>query len=186
MNASLSPLCFLSVPGWKNSDGLHWQTCWEALHGYTRVEQSDWEWPRRGDWMSRLDELVAEAVSPVVLVAHSLGCQLVAAWAAHSRHTARVRAALLVAPADTERPDTPPQLFNWRPIVRQPLPFSSLVVASGNDPYCALVRAGEMAAHWGSQFIHIGDHGHINSASGLGDWPQGQLLLSGLLATTPA
>ncbi len=183
MNVSPAPLRFLSLPGWQSSDEQHWQTRWEILHAHARVEQADWQWPRRGDWMSRLDEVVVDgpASVPVVLVAHSLGCQLVAAWAAHSRHTAQVQAALLVAPPDTERPDTPPQLFNWRPIARQPLPFTSLVVASHNDPYCALERAGEMAAHWGSQFINIGDHGHINSASKLGDWPQGQALLASLL-----
>jgi len=60
---------------------------------------------------------------PAVLIAHSLGCQLAAAWAEHSQHTARVHAALLVAPPDTEREDTPPNLFNWRPIVRTRLPF---------------------------------------------------------------
>ena len=48
--------------------------------------------------MARLDEVLLEDDTPAVLVAHSLGCQLVSAWAAHSRLTARVHAALLVAP----------------------------------------------------------------------------------------
>jgi predicted alpha/beta hydrolase family esterase len=175
----------LILPGWQNSDERHWQTRWEAFPGFARVEQDDWQWPRRGDWMARLDEVLMDSPVPAVLVAHSLGCQLVAAWAAHSRHTAHVRAALLVAPPDTERPDTPPQLFSWRPMVRQILPFDSLVVASHNDPYCDLTRAVGLAADWGSQFIDIGDHGHINSASGLNDWPQGQDLLNSLLMPSP-
>ena len=136
----------------------------------------------RGDWMARLDEVVQASAVPVVLVAHSLGCQLVAAWAAHSQHTARVAAALLVAPPDTERDDMPPNLFNWRPVVRQWLPFASLVVTSSDDPYCAPVRSAQMASDWGSATRAIGARGHINGESGLGDWPEGWAMLSALRA----
>ncbi|MBK3018659.1 hypothetical protein FKK32_29435, partial [Klebsiella pneumoniae] len=42
-------------------------------------EQADWQWPRRGDWMARLDEVLQQdarlQTQPAVLVAHSLGCQ---------------------------------------------------------------------------------------------------------------
>ena len=98
----------LVLPGWQNSGPLHWQSRWEALYGDVRVEQSDWMRPLRGDWMMRLEEAIAdlEAREPapqVALVAHSLGCHLVAAWAAHSRRTGCVRAALLVAPGQLLR-----------------------------------------------------------------------------------
>jgi len=169
------------LPGWLDSGPTHWQTRWESLHGFERVQQDDWQWPRRGDWMARLDEVIQAAPQqPVVLVAHSLGCQLVAAWAAHSRHTARVHAALLVAPPDTERADIPPQLFNWRPIPRQRLPFDSLAVVSSDDPFCSIERGLAMARDWGSELREIGARGHINGDSGLGDWPQGIEWLAGL------
>jgi len=170
----------LLLPGWLNSDAAHWQSRWELLHGHRRVEQDDWLWPRRGDWMARLDEVLLDGPPGVRLVAHSLGCQLVAAWAAHSRHIGRVAAALLVAPPDTEREDMPPNLFNWRPIVRQRLPFASLVVASTDDPYCALPRAELMAADWGAAIVEIGARGHINGESRLVEWPGGLALLRGL------
>ncbi|XVJ68242.1 MAG: alpha/beta hydrolase [Rhizobacter sp.] len=160
----------LLLPGWLNSDAAHWQSRWEALHGYTRVDQDDWTWPRRGDWMARLDEVIQQQDAPVVLVAHSLGCQLVAAWAAHSQHTARVAAAWLVAPPDTEREDMPPNLFNWRPMARSKLPFATRVLASSDDPYCALERAEGLARDWSSEFESVGPRGHINGESGLGDW----------------
>ena len=134
--------------------------------------------------MARLDDVINQDAAPTLLVAHSLGCQLVASWAAHSKLSTRVCAALLVAPADTEREDLPPQLFNWRPIIRQALPFPSLVVASPNDPYCRWERSVELASDWGSQLMNIGDHGHINSDSGLADWPQGLLLLDGFLQSS--
>lgn len=172
----------LLLPGWLNSDADHWQSRWELLHGDRRVEQADWQWPRRGDWMARLDEalLALDGDAPVLLAAHSLGCQLVAAWAEHSQHTARVRGALLVAPPDTEREDMPPQLHNWRPIRRGRLPFPALAVVSSDDPYCSVERAGEMAAQWGAGLVMAGARGHLNSASGLGDWPEGRELLRSL------
>src|SRR5512145_909274 len=98
----------LLLPGWLDSGPDHWQSRWEALHGDRRVQQSDWLWPKRGDWMARLEEVLLEDETAALLVAHSLGCQLVAAWAAHSQHSARVRGALLVAPPDIEREDMPP------------------------------------------------------------------------------
>jgi len=166
-------LRFLLLPGWLDSGPGHWQTRWESLYGCQRVQQNDWQWPRRGDWMARLDEVLQADSRPAILIAHSLGCHLVASWAAHSQHTACVRGALLVAPPDTERTDMPPQLSNWRPIVRAPLPFASMAVISADDPFCAPDRAREMAGQWGGQTIMAGSRGHLNGDSGLGDWPAG-------------
>ncbi|MCV2352762.1 alpha/beta fold hydrolase [Paucibacter sp. B2R-40] len=171
----------LLLPGWLNSDPEHWQSLWEQKFGYERVEQADWDWPRRGDWMARLDEVLLADERPAVLVAHSLGCQLVASWAEHSKHGHRVSGALLVAPPDTEAADMPPQLHNWRPIRRQRLPFPSIAVISSDDPFCAFERGAQMAANWGCRLVAAGPLGHLNTASKLGDWPAGQALLAGLL-----
>ncbi len=171
----------LVLPGWQNSGPAHWQSRWEALHGFVRVEQADWDWPRRGDWMARLDEVLLAEPAPVALVAHSLGCQLVAAWAAHSAHTARVRAALLVAPPDTARADMPPQLASWRVVPRQRLPFAAEVLFSSDDPFCSAERAQAMAADWGARPVPMGARGHLNADSGLGDWPEGVARLHALL-----
>ena len=179
--ADVLPVRVLLLPGWQNSGPSHWQSRWEALHGYRRVEQDDWLWPKRGDWMARLDEVLLQAEMPAVFVAHSLGCQLVAAWSAHSQRTARVKAALLVAPPDPEREDMPPQLYNWRPIMREYLPFASLVVTSSDDPYASPERVAAMAADWGSDSATIGARGHINGDSGLGYWPEGHAMLGTLI-----
>jgi uncharacterized protein len=170
----------LLLPGWLDSGPAHWQSRWHALHGDLRVVQSDWLWPKRGDWMARLEDVLLEDERPALLAAHSLGCQLVAAWAAHSRHTARVQGALLVAPPDVEREDMPPNLLPWRPIVRQRLPFAATVVASSDDPFCAPERSARMARDWGAERIDIGARGHINGESELGDWPEGRALLERL------
>jgi hypothetical protein len=171
----------LLLPGWLNSDVAHWQSRWEAIYGDHRVEQHDWLRPLRGDWSARLEEEILDAASPVVLVAHSLGCILVAAWAAHSRHATKVQAALLVAPGDLERDDLRQMIPGWAPIVRQPLPFPALMIAGHDDPYCAAARSRQMAMDWGARYIDAGARGHLNGESGLGDWPEGRKLLNELL-----
>lgn len=172
----MSPAHTLILPGWQNSGPGHWQSLWEAAHGYQRVEQHDWLRPLRGDWSARLDEVLLDTDTggrgPVVLVAHSLGCMLAAAWAAHSRNTHRVKAALLVAPPDVERADLRQMLPGWAPVPLPALPFKALVLASSDDPFCDLARARAFAAAWGADLVDVGARGHINAESGLGDWPQ--------------
>jgi uncharacterized protein len=191
----------LLLPGWLDSDAGHWQSRWQRRHGYARVVQDDWVWPKRGDWMARLeDTLLAQAAQhtaqhaehggatvPLVtyLVAHSLGTQLVAAWAAHSNNTRLVAGALLVAPPDVERADMPPNFFSWCPIVRQRLPFPALAVVSSDDPYCSADAAAAMVSAWGARLMTLGPWGHINGDSGLGDWDEGHTLLATLHPNQP-
>jgi predicted alpha/beta hydrolase family esterase len=176
----------LLLPGWQDSDPDHWQSHWERLHGARRVQQDDWWWPRRGDWMTRLEEVLLADERPAVLIAHSLGCQLAAAWAAHSRHTRRVRSALLVALPDIARSDMPPQLQAWAPVPTARLPFRSISVLSADDPYCDIARGERMAGNWGCEVHRLGPAGHINSATGLGDWQAGWQLVQGLIAQPAA
>jgi uncharacterized protein len=171
----------LILPGWENSGPRHWQSLWEERHGYRRVEQHDWMRPLRGDWVARLEDVVLTCDEPAVLVAHSLGCILVAAWAAHSRNTHRVKAALLVAPADVERPAVREQLPSWSPIELRALPFAAVLLASSDDPYCELERARLFAHAWNAQFMDYGACGHINADSGLASWPEGHVLLQDLM-----
>jgi uncharacterized protein len=171
----------LILPGWLNSGPLHWQSRWQAAHGYERVEQSDWMRPLRGDWMARLDEVLLADERPAVLVAHSLGCHLVAHWASHSQHVARVRAALLVAPPDVTQEDYPPALGSWRKAATQALPFPTHLVCGADDPYASPASARALAQAWGSRFTVLEGVGHINAESGLGDWPQGLAMLQELM-----
>lgn len=170
----------LILPGWQGSGAGHWQSRWESLHGYQRVEQHDWIRPLRGDWMMRLEEEVLKREGPLLLAAHSLGCILVAWWAAHSRHTSRVAGALLVAPPDIGREDNRQAIPGWAPVQRQPLPFQSVLVASSDDSFCSLEHASGLAADWKASFYPVGAKGHINADSGLGDWEEGRTLLADL------
>lgn len=166
----------LVLPGWHNSGPGHWQSLWERAHGYTRVEQHSWSHPLRGDWISRLEDVLLsralERDGPAVLVAHSLGCIHVAAWAAHSKNTHLVKAALLAAPPDVDRHDVRELLPGWSPMPMQKLPFRTILFASENDPYCSATRLREIAEGWGATWIDAGPRGHLNDESGLGDWPE--------------
>jgi predicted alpha/beta hydrolase family esterase len=170
----------LLVPGLGNSGPQHWQTKWAERYHYSRVEQQDWEQPVRTDWVQTLHEAISQAPDKVVLVAHSLGCSTVAHWAQQFPPGA-VAGALLVAPADVDRSDFPPEVTGFAPMPLLPLPFPSMVVASSNDEYVTLPRAADFAAAWGSLFVNVGAQGHLNSESNLGEWPEGHGLLMQLL-----
>ena len=177
----MTPPRFLLLPGWQDSGSAHWQSHGQPSRGFRRVQQDDWWWPRRGDWMARLEDELLNNQHPAVLVAHGLGCHLVAAWAGHSQHTARVRAALLVAPPDLLQDSTPPQLHNWLPIGNRPLPFASTAVLSDYDPFCSLARGQDIAQAWGSEVVTQSAAGCNFGDSGLGDWPTGLALLQALV-----
>lgn len=168
-------------PGWSDSGPTHWQTLWCAKPNTTRVVQKDWIKVELEDWLATLDRYIDAAKAPVILVAHSLSTILVAHWAA--RHpSSKVRAALLVAPTDVERRVTcPPETWGFAPIPRQRLPFRSIVVGSADDPYTDATVAESLARSWGSEFVNIGQAGHINTTAGYGLWPEGEDLLERLI-----
>jgi predicted alpha/beta hydrolase family esterase len=66
----------------------------------------------------------------------------------------------------------------------EPLPFRAIVVSSATDPYVDPARARQMAEAWGARLVEVGDAGHMNAESNLGDWPAGHRLLEELLATS--
>jgi predicted alpha/beta hydrolase family esterase len=55
------------------------------------------------------------------------------------------------------------------------------LIASEDDPYMSLESAETLAKDWYCGFVNAGLVGHINCASGFGDWLQAERLLCGLL-----
>jgi predicted alpha/beta hydrolase family esterase len=174
---------YLLLPGYQNSGPLHWQTLWEAGNpAYKRVMQMDWDHPDMEAWSGNLESAVQAARGEVILLAHSLGCLLVAHWAASAPILSRskVKAAFLVGVVDPAGPAFPKAAKGFSPIPFDPLPFKSLVVASTDDPYASVEFALRCSQAWHSLFEAIGPKGHINAASGIGVWPEGKALLAGL------
>lgn len=170
----------LILPGISSSGALHWQTLWEKANpAFIRVEQDDWITPNCSDWIEKLEAAVEESGPNTVLVAHSLACLLVAQWAASTRHT--IKGALLVAPPDPANPNFPAGATGFAPLPQLPLPFRSILVASSDDHYASLEFSRKLAGLFGSDFVEAGALGHINSDSGIGDWPEGFELLRKLL-----
>jgi uncharacterized protein len=175
----LSNFCFV-LPGLYNSGPQHWQTRWEKLYGFTRIHQRDWDTPDKDDWIHTVNEVIAPfPPEKVILIAHSLGCCTIAHWSRHYRRT--IKGALLVAPSDVEAPSYPPGTSGFNPMPAHLLPFPTIVVSSSDDEYVSSDRAAGFAEKWGSSLVEIGKKGHINSASGLGDWPEGYRLLQKLM-----
>ena len=181
----------LIVPGLRDAVAEHWQTLLEAqLRAAGRPVAAV---PPLGrddvDCHTRVAaiERAAQAVSgPVVIVAHSGGCVMLAHWAQRTQRP--VQAALLATPPDFDQPmpDGYPKVAalragGWLPVPRTPLPVPSVVAASRNDPLASYDRVVALANDWGSRLVDLGAVGHLNPASGYGEWPQALSLIDTLL-----
>ncbi|MFI6658935.1 RBBP9/YdeN family alpha/beta hydrolase [Streptomyces sp. NPDC050523] len=187
MSATVEPTVVF-VPGLRDHVADHWQTVLaqrlaEAGRAVRTVAPLAGERLRLDAHIAHLAATLAPLDGPVLLVAHSAGAITTVHWAA--RHRADVRGALLATPADLETPlpdgyPTPAELaeHGWTPVPRTRLPFPSILAASADDPSGTPERAAELAHSWGSRLVHLGAVGHLNPASGFGEWPQAEELIA--------
>lgn len=171
---------YLTVPGLGNSGPEHWQTYFEkSAPNFIRIQQSDWDTPTCEDWIKNIDEAISTYdLSSVILIGHSLGCSAIAHWS--SKYKKSIKGAMLVAPSDLEAPNYTFPTKGFSPIPLDRLHFKSIVVASSNDMWVSLDRAKYFADKWGSDFINIGEAGHINVSSGHTIWEEGLAILGKL------
>jgi len=168
------------IPGIANSGPTHWQTRWEARYPHTiRLQQADWDHPDCDQWAERLEVLVRSLQEPPVLVAHSLGCLVACKWA--SRSGRPIKAALLVAVPDPSGPSFPQAASGFSDLPADLGPRRVVMVSSTNDPFSTPGYTQQRAAAWNAQHIALGAQGHINAASGLGNWEQGWEIVERLL-----
>lgn len=178
-------LVFLAGIG--NSGPEHWQRQWfeRETDRAVWVEHSSWDEPVAATWVKELDEALAAVQGPKVVVAHSLGCTLLAQWAsakAENPALADVTAAFLVAAPDVTGENFPTQAEGFATdAYALPLPFPAVVVASEDDPYGSLEHAETAAGQLGARLHNVGSLGHINASSGLGDWSEGWQLFQDAL-----
>lgn len=169
------------LPGISGSGETHWQSLWQsASPSFSRFRPADWDAPDLADWTAALHAALADAPRPAVLVAHSLACLLVAHAAEQIRD--RLRGAFMVAVPDPEAPAFPAEAASFCNPPARPLPFPALIVASSDDPYGSLDYARRRAGEWNTGLVIAGAHGHINGASGLGEWQQGRSLFDAFCA----
>jgi len=167
----------LLVPGLRGDVSDHWQTLLASR--LPRVRTVAPMGRDNLDCAARVEAIEREAGAiegAIIIVAHSGGVIATAHWAGASRRA--VRGALLAVPPDFERamPAGYPTLrglrdAGWLPIPRGPLPFRSIVAASRNDPLASYQATAALARSWGSELVDLGEVGHLNPASGFGDWP---------------
>lgn len=183
----------LIVPGLRDAVAQHWQTLLEAKLRALGRPVVALPPPGREDLqcaarVAAIEAAVRAIDGPVVIVAHSAGCVMVAHWAQRTQYAQRrIHGALLAAPADFERPMPAgyPALDQlraggWLPVPRLPLPFRSIVAASSNDPLGEHDRIAELALAWGSERVDLGAVGHLNPASGYGAWPRAEAFIDEL------
>jgi uncharacterized protein len=180
----------LIVPGLRDRISNHWQSLL-AVRLTARFRYVETIAPLGRDDLrccARVDALENAAAlidGPLIIVAHSGGVITVAHWAHRTQRL--VAGALLAVPPDFERPmpdgyPTIEQLrsHHWLPVPRKRLPFSSIVAASRNDPLASFDRVEELARGWGSRLVDLGNVGHLNPASGFGEWPRAEQLIDEL------
>jgi predicted alpha/beta hydrolase family esterase len=185
LNDIASPT-FLFVPGLRDHVADHWQSILERklpkASAVPRMERDAQGKLSCAAWVDALDRSLEEIDGPVVLVAHSAGVIITVHWA--QCHRRAINGALLAAPPDFESPlpEGYPtmevlQQNGWTPVPRDPLPFPSIVAASTNDPLGRFDRVAALASAWGGRLIDVGAVGHLNPASGFGEWPLAEALL---------
>jgi predicted alpha/beta hydrolase family esterase len=182
----------LIVPGLRDHVDAHWQTLLareleargRAVRTVPPMGREDLGLDRK---LEAIERAAQEIEGPIVVVAHSGGCVMLAHWA--QRTTRPVLGALLAAPPDfdTAMPEGYPTLAaldaaGWLPVPRAPLPFPSIVAASQDDPLGRFTRVADLAAGWGSELVDLGEVGHLNPASGFGPWPRAHEFIATLAA----
>jgi predicted alpha/beta hydrolase family esterase len=180
----------LIVPGLRDHVPTHWQTRLavrlDRVRTVTPMGRDDLDCARR---VAAVEAVAAEIDGPIIVVAHSGGVITVAHWALATRRP--VLGALLATPSDFETPmpigypgieDL--RRGGWLPVPRRALPFPSIVAASRNDPLGRFESVAELARGWGSRLADIGMVGHLNPASGFGDWPAAESFIDDLAHIT--
>ncbi|MFL6094136.1 MAG: RBBP9/YdeN family alpha/beta hydrolase [Blastococcus sp.] len=185
----MSDTTVVLVPGLRGHVEDHWQTRLAAtLPNARTVRPLGRDEPGLTARISLLDQIVEDVDGPVVIVAHSAGVLVTVHWAATYIGTKVVGALLATPPAfATELPPEYPSVaqlrdHGWLPIPRRPLPFPSILATSTDDALGNPVRLRAMANAWGSREHSLGAVGHLNPASGFGEWPAATSLIEELTA----
>ena len=189
---SVTEPTILIVPGLRDAVAQHWQTLLEArlraagrpVAAVLPMGREDLDCAAR---VAAIERAARSVEGPLVIVAHSGGCIMVAHWAKKTRRA--VRGALLATPPDFEKPMPAGyptiealRAGGWLPVPRERLKFRTIVGASRDDPLASFARVVGLANEWGAEVEDLGWVGHLNPASGYGEWSGADSLVARLSA----
>lgn len=166
----------LILHGWGGSDFPHWQSylAGELARDYGTVSFPlliDKDAPKKALWLEQIEQILQD-FQPDVVVCHSLAN---IAWfhLCHEKRALHVRKLFLVAPPSltckieelsTFFPLTVPNDLNAQSVT---------LITSTNDPYLCEDEAQSLAGTLRPvEHIVLKDAGHINAASGYGEWEE--------------
>ena len=182
MSAPRDGLRRVYLAGLNDSEPEHWQSRWKAQDpDGIWVQHRSWTRPDCAEWLDELEDALEGGDGPTLLIAHSLGCYLAAAWAAKQALGARL-GLFLVAPPDLDSPALRGAATGFEAGLAGPLKAQGVLVASRNDPFAGFGHSLALAERWGLPAVDAGALGHINLASALGHWTLGRAWLGALEA----
>ncbi len=178
----------LIIPGLRDHVPGHWQTLLEErLSTFRSVPPLETNKLNLAARIAAIQQTIDDIDGHVIVVAHSGGTIMFTHWA-QRYSTEKILGALLAVPPDFEKPLPTgyPAIDElnengWLPVPRTSLPFRSIVTVSENDPLGDIVAVTALAKAWNSEVVNLGEVGHLNPASGYGDWPEADVLIQRLI-----
>lgn len=164
----------LLLHGWGGSDDPHWQA-WlagEIAKNYGTVSfplLDNPHFPSKNRWMKQVKGVLSD-FQPDTVICHSLATIL---WfhLCHQGEISPVKRLLLVAPPSLRC--SLETLKTFFPLEAPEKLFAEevLLVVSDNDPYMTYDEALLLQKALGVEMKVLESCGHINTASGFGEWP---------------
>jgi predicted alpha/beta hydrolase family esterase len=172
------------IPGLREHVEDHWQTLLAATLTKVRIvpplEHDKFSCAAR---VEAIQKVIGEIDGPIIVVAHSAGVVMFVHWA--QKYQRPIKGALLATPPDLDKPlpegypnKETLQTNDWFPVPRVPLRFSTIVAASESDHLASFLSVAAMATDWHSKLVNIGDVGHLNPASGYGEWAEARKFIN--------
>lgn len=165
----------LILHGWGGSDFPHWQSylAGELAHDYGTVcfpLLKEKDAPKLNVWMQQTKELLQD-FKPDVVVCHSLANTL---WfhLCLQGEIQSLKKLFLVAPPSLKCGVEELKTFFPVDIPNNLFSQSITLITSTNDPYMIQEEAKNLAKSLRCKHIMLQDAGHINTASGYGEWKE--------------
>lgn len=172
--SSLRDQKVLLLHGWGGSDNPHWQA-WlgsEIVKDYGTVSfplLDNPHFPSKNRWLKQFKQLLKE-FQPDVVICHSLANTT---WfhLCHEGEIDEVKRLLLVAPPRLDLELETIATFFPVQVPSKLFAKEAMMVTSDSDPYMTQAEASALQNSLNIEMKVLKNAGHINEASGFGEWP---------------